>query len=416
MEKSSFNARVYSSRDFEGLKGEMAKVGSEWAGVVRMAPKAMHHVVKVHNLRTPAVLVLKEEMLAKGGDCAIHRNAITHRVDRSDCVLMGTRKQFLQMLADLRSQPFELPRLADEIKAAIDNYESPAPSTPDDDLLSPPLQAFYSALRKRTVVMGILNVTPDSFSDGGLYANTDAAVEHAVCLVEDGADVIDIGGESSRPHAEPVPLEEELSRVIPVIKSLSGRIEVPISIDTYKREVVRAALDAGAGIINDISGLSDPDMRALVAERKVPSIIMHMQGTPQTMQEHPVYEDLIPDVMKFLRERIESAVEAGLPEEFIIIDPGIGFGKTAEHNLEILRNLADFKSIGRPILIGTSRKAFIGKALGGIPPTERLFGTAATVALSIANGANIIRVHDVKEMAQVARMADVMVRADGEEG
>ena len=394
----------------------MAKIGSEWPGIARMIRKAVHFVVKVHGVRAPAALILKEEMLAKGGDAAIHRDCLTNRVERSDVLLMGTEKVFNQLVENLRAQPFSLPGLADEIGKAIEAYGRPVPLIPADEKLPDRLRSFYSALRERTLVMGILNVTPDSFSDGGLYRDTEAAIEHGVRMAADGADVIDVGGESSRPGAEPVPLEEELSRVIPVIRALAERVEAPISIDTYKPEVARAALDAGASVINDITGLADPDIRALAAERKVPAVIMHMKGTPRTMQENPVYEDLISDIMQFLRERAGEAVAAGLPEEFLIVDPGIGFGKTVEHNLEIIRKLGDFKSLGLPILIGTSRKAFIGKVLGGLSPTERLEGTAAAVALSIANGANIVRVHDVKEMVRVARMTDAVIREVPETG
>ena len=408
--KTGFNVRVLASSTPHDYASEMAKVGAEWEGVVRMVRKAEHFIVKVHGVRTPAVLILKEGMLGKGGDCAIHRDTIVHKVERSDCLLMGTEKAFSLLLDDLRAQPFELPRVADEIQAAIENSKRPIPLIPPDDKLPERLRPFYSAIRERTAIMGILNVTPDSFSDGGLHATTDAAVEHGIRMAEDGADILDIGGESSRPCAEPLPLDQELSRVIPVIESLAARTSTPISIDTYKPEVARAALDAGASIINDITGLADERMRALAAERKTPSIIMHMLGDPRTMQENPVYQDVVSEIMAFHRERIALAVEAGLPREYLIVDPGIGFGKTAEHSLEILRKLRDFKSLGLPILIGTSRKAFIGKALGGAAPSERIFGTAATVALSIQNGANIIRVHDVSEMSQVVRMTDAVVR------
>ncbi len=407
---AAFNARVYSSKQIEELKEEMAKVGSEWQGVEHMAPKARHFVIKVHGLRNPAVLILKEEMLAKGGDCAIHRNAIVGRAERSDCLLMGTERAYSSMLKDLRAQPFELARLADEIQAAIDNYVKPFPSLPHRESLSKTLQRMYLEMEKRTLIMGILNTTPDSFSDGGMHASAEASVEHGLLMASEGADIIDVGGESTRPGAEPVSPEEEISRVVPVIRELAGKIKLPISIDTFKPEVARAALDAGASIINDITGLGCPKMRGLAAERRVPSIIMHMKGTPQTMQQNPSYEDVVSEVMAFLRERIAEAVEAGLPEEFIIIDPGVGFGKTVSHNLAIIRELADFKAIGRPILLATSRKGFIGKITGVQQASERVEGTAATVALGIANGANIVRVHDVREMTRVARMADAVAR------
>lgn len=408
--KYGFNVRVYSSRRSDELKAEMLRVGVEWAGILKMSPKAAHYVVKVHNLRTPAILILKEEMLAKGGDCAIHHAAILHRLELSDCILMGTEKVFRQVIDALQSQPFELPAVAAEIKAALDCYGRRVIHGPASEDLPQNLRSFYSAILDRTMVMGILNVTPDSFSDGGSYGSTDAAVDRAVSMVEDGADVIDIGGESSRPNADPVSDEEELNRVIPVIESLADRVKVPISIDTYKPQVARAALDAGASIINDITGFISPEMCLLAAERKCPAILMHMKGMPQTMQINPMYNDLMDEVSAYFRERIAAVVEAGLPEEYIILDPGIGFSKTAEHNLEILRKMADFKSLGLPILIGTSRKAFIGKTLDGVSAQERAFGTAATVAIGIANGANIIRVHDVKEMSQVARVSDAILR------
>lgn len=270
---------------------------------------------------------------------------------------------------------------------------------------------FSLDFSKKTYVMGILNVTPDSFSDGGLFFSEKKAIEHALRLVEEGADIIDIGGESTRPGSEPVPAHEEIRRTIPVIKAISKEIKIPISIDTYKAEVARHALDAGASIINDISGLRfDPDMPKVAAEYDVPVIIMHIKGRPKDMQQNPVYEALIPEIMDYLRIGIRLAVKFGISEDKIIIDPGIGFGKTFEHNLEIIKNLKEFTPLGKPIAIGVSRKAFIGKILGDIPPSERLEGTATAVAISIFNGANIVRVHDVKEMVKVAKVADAIKR------
>jgi dihydropteroate synthase len=261
--------------------------------------------------------------------------------------------------------------------------------------------------------MGILNVTPDSFSDGSCYFDSELAVEHACRMAEEGADIIDIGGESTRPGSEAVSLEEELNRVIPIIEAISSRIKIPISIDTYKAEVARRAIDAGASIVNDISGLRfDPAMSGVVAEGKVPVILMHIKGTPRDMHKSPRYEALIPEIMDFLRQSIRIAEEAGIDGSMIIIDPGIGFGKTFEHNLEILRHIAEFEALQKPILVGVSRKAFIGKILGGAAPDHRLEGTAAAVAIAIMNGANIIRVHDVKEMVKVAKVADAIKRGN----
>ena len=257
--------------------------------------------------------------------------------------------------------------------------------------------------------MGIINVTPDSFSGDGVV-DADAAVARAWKFVEDGADIVDVGGESTRPGSQPVPADEEMRRVLPVIEKLRAQnFPLPISVDTYKPQVARLALEAGACILNDIFGLRQPGMLELVAEIKPTVVIMHMQGTPQTMQINPTYTDCVSEIADFLRQRAEEAMAVGLPKDRIIVDPGIGFGKTVEHNLEILRRLREIKALGFPVLIGTSRKSFIGKVLGIDVPAERVWGTAATVALAIANGADIVRVHDVREMVQVARMTDAIL-------
>jgi len=270
---------------------------------------------------------------------------------------------------------------------------------------------FSLDFSKKTYTMGILNVTPDSFADGGLYFDESAAIKRAHQIVEEGADIIDIGGESTRPGSEPITIEEELRRTIPVIEAIANKIKVPISIDTYKSEVAKRALDAGASLVNDISGLRfDPKVAEVASEYKVPIVIMHIKGTPKDMQENPVYEALIPEVMDYLRVGITIATRAGISKDKIIIDPGIGFGKTSDHNLEIINNLREFTLLEKPILIGTSRKAFIGKILGDATVTERLEGTAAAVAISIMNGANIIRVHDIKEMVSVVKVADAVKR------
>lgn len=272
-------------------------------------------------------------------------------------------------------------------------------------------QSFSLDFSKKTYLMGILNVTPDSFSDGGQYFDKSAAIKRACQMVEEGADIIDIGGESTRPGSEPVPLQEEIARTIPVIEEISKKIKVPVSIDTYKAEVAKRALDVGASIVNDISGLRfDSEMPKVASQYKVPVVIMHIKGTPKNMQVNPQYEALIPEIMDYFRESIRLAVESGIAEDKIIIDPGIGFGKTLDHNLEIIKNLHEFTLLEKPLLAGVSRKAFIGKILGDAPASERLEGTAAAVAISILNGANIIRVHDVKEMKKVALVADAVKR------
>ncbi len=246
-------------------------------------------------------------------------------------------------------------------------------------------------------IMGILNVTPDSFSDGGEYVDPEVAVQHALKMVQEGADIIDIGGESSRPGAVPVSEEEELRRVIPVITALRAVTDVPISIDTYKPVVARASVEAGASIINDITGLRNDEMIKTVAALKVPVIIMHMQGTPETMQAAPAYGNAVEEIVQFLQERAEAALAAGITD--ITLDPGIGFGKSLEHNMAILRAWSQFAALGFPTLVGTSRKSFIEKATGA-PVDERLPGTIVSTLEAVRGGASIVRVHDVKEINQ----------------
>jgi len=261
-------------------------------------------------------------------------------------------------------------------------------------------------LSERTHVMGVLNVTPDSFSDGGQYFNTEKAVCRAFQIAEEGADIIDIGGESSRPGANKVSTSEELDRVIPVIEELNGKVTCPISIDTRKAEVAQAAIEAGAGLINDISGLTyDPDMIDVASEYAVPVVIMHMRGTPQNMQKMTDYQHLVFDIYNELQYVVHLAIEKGITRNKIIIDPGIGFSKKTEDNFVILKNLDYFHRMRLPVLIGVSRKSFIGWKLN-LPENERMFGTAAAVAISVLKGAHVVRVHNVKEMVQVVRIID----------
>jgi len=254
------------------------------------------------------------------------------------------------------------------------------------------------------LVMGILNVTPDSFSDGGQFLDPNAAVEHGVRMAAQGAAVIDVGGESTRPGSKPVPPAEQIRRTVPVIGALAERIDVPISIDTTDFEVAHAALRAGASIINDISALSDVRMTEVAVQQQVPVILMHMQGTPATMQAEPYYDDVVTEVRDFLVERAEKAVRIGIPRERVFIDPGIGFGKTLEHNLLLLRNLDKLVATGYRVLVGPSRKGSIGKITGRDKPADRVFGTAAAVAHCVTAGVSIVRVHDVPEMVDVIKV------------
>ena len=261
---------------------------------------------------------------------------------------------------------------------------------------------------RRTAVMAVLNVTPDSFFDGGRHFDTGQAIADGLAMFDAGADILDIGGESSRPGAEPVSQADELARVIPVIEGLRRRCAQPISIDTYKAPVARAALDAGADIVNDISALGfDPAMVRLVASEKVPVILMHMQGTPRTMQADPQYADVVREVRDFLAERLYDAMDAGVEAESIVLDPGIGFGKSVGHNIQLLRGLSMLAALGQPLLVGVSRKTFIGKILG-VEPDQRLEGSLAGAVAAVLGGANIVRVHDVAATCRAVRVADAL--------
>lgn len=263
---------------------------------------------------------------------------------------------------------------------------------------------------KRTCIMGILNVTPDSFSDGGLFYDKEKAVSHALEMAGQGADIIDIGGESTRPGADEISIDQEIDRVVPVIEALRNQSDIIISIDTYKSKTARYALEAGADIINDISGLNfDPEMSEVAAKYDTPVIIMHIKGTPKNMQNNPHYNNLIDEIKGYLKNSIKKAVEAGINRQKIIIDPGIGFGKSVKDNYIILNRLNEFLDIDCPVLMGVSRKSFIGKLLD-LSENERIMGTAAAVAVSVVNGADIVRVHDVAEMAEVVRVADSIKR------
>lgn len=384
-------------RSRKGLLEEFNKIGTDPAGGAVMAPKALHRLVKIYDLTPKQANIIKQEMLGKGGDAAVARGVVDASMEKTDVLLMGTEKQYRALIKKLRMQPFKLADLAGELEELLKNLGG----RPPRDLVC---RGKKLPLGERTLVMGILNVTPDSFSDGGRYNNLETAVAHAHRMVEEGADIIDLGGESTRPGHKPVSVEEELERVIPVLEILVREIDVPISIDTTKAPVARRALEVGAHMINDQWSLrADPDMASVVAQYQVPLVMMHNQ-------HDTVYRDLIGDMVQFFRESIAMAEEAGISRENIIIDPGIGLlGKDFEQNLELMRRLRELDCLGLPVLLGTSRKSMIGKVLD-LPADQRVEGTAATVALGIAHGADIVRVHDVKEMVRVARMTDAMVR------
>lgn len=390
--------RVYGIevRNKEQALSVLAFVGADQAGCRWMAPKAVHRLVMLEGLLPKQANIIKQEMLSKGGEAAVSRGVIDCSVRESNVLLMGTLKQYDAFLAKLQLQPFGLADLAVRIRDILDGQEGRPPFNLD-------CRGKTVRLGERTLVMGILNVTPDSFSDGGLYRDCGSALIRAKQMIADGADIIDLGGESTRPGYTPVDVEDELSRVIPVLRELVKEVPVPISVDTTKVAVARRTLEAGAHIINNQSPLcADPAMFGVAAEYGAPLVLMHNQ-------QDTVYRDLTGDLIEYFRESIKVAVAAGVARDKIIIDPGIGFGKTTGQNLEVLRRLRELRCFGLPVLIGTSRKSTIGKVLG-LPVDQRVEGTAATVAVGIANGADLVRVHDVKEMARVARMTDAIVR------
>jgi dihydropteroate synthase len=271
------------------------------------------------------------------------------------------------------------------------------------------LRGSSCVLGERTLVMGVLNVTPDSFSDGGRFGDADAAVGHGLALFEAGADLVDVGGESTRPGAAPVGAAEERRRVVPVVRDLRARGAGPISVDTTKAEVARAALDEGVDLVNDVSGFRfDPAMVPLIAERKVPAVVMHLRGGFEEFHREPTYGDVMDEVKAELRDSLARGESAGIARERLIVDPGLGFAKNASHSLEVLRRLPELQELDRPVLVGPSRKSFLGKVLD-LPVGERLFGTAAAVAACVLGGAHLVRVHDVKEMVQVVRVCDAIL-------
>ncbi|MBM3246162.1 MAG: dihydropteroate synthase [Candidatus Omnitrophica bacterium] len=389
---------ILGAPDQKELTRQMRRIKVDPYGIKIMLPKALAYPVKISALSNIAANILKQEMLSLGGDVAIARGALTGKSQKTDCLLIGNLAQFSRLNEKLNRQPFGLNRLAAGLSAALGNYQK--------DKFSLELGSHRLNLSRRTNIMGILNLTPDSFSADGLYPScVDKAVKISANMVKDGADIIDVGGQSSRPGARPVSIKEELARIVPIIKVLSKRIKAPISIDTYKPEVAKAALDNGAVMVNDITALRNPKMAKLIARYKAAVVLMHMKGNPLTMQKNPAYVSLIDEIIEYLDKAIAIAAGAGIDREKIIVDPGIGFGKALRHNLEILKELRQLKVLGRPILVGPSRKSFIGKILN-LEPQERVFGSVSSCVLAAENGADMVRVHDVKAVKQALKIID----------
>lgn len=385
----------------------MRRIGVSEEGIKRMFSKGEFLKIFLPKLPYTIANIIKQKMLSLGGETAVSRETIKGGEGVTDCLVLGTEKQIEELISYLKEQPFSsLKEIVEELEIVRKNYARkrwvlPFPYHP-------------LTIEGKPLIMGILNITPDSFYDGGRYTRVDFAVARGEEMVEEGAEIIDIGGESTRPGAERISAEEEIERVLPVLKELRKRIDVPISIDTYKAEVARLAIEEGAEMVNDISAMRfDEKMVEVIREKRVPIVLMHMKGTPKDMQENPYYKDVMGEIYGFLMERVEWAVEKGIGRDYLIADPGIGFGKRIIDNLEIIRRLRELKSLGLPILLGPSRKSFIGNILGGLPPEERLEGTCAVVAIAVMKGANIIRVHDVKAMKRVIEVAYALSETEG---
>ena len=401
----NYHVRLLDIKTAGDAAALMRQIGTDVHGVSLMKNKMVHYNFRVGPLPAAAANIIKQEMLSVGGEAAVTRGVINCSADNSDAILSATRKQFRKFCQKLRAQPFSLSMMADQIQAALQTQEK------STGLLFS-CRGVKVDLKQQSLIMGILNVTPDSFSDGNRFFAPEEALAQAHRLVAEGADIVDIGGESTRPGAARVKEDEELNRVLPIIEAMRREFpNLPISIDTYKSRIAAAALNAGADIINDISAFNfDPKMAKVAASADAYACLMHIQGTPDAMQKDPVYSDLFAEICHYFEKSIRLGIDAGIKREKLILDPGIGFGKTLDHNLLLLKHLRDFAGFGLPLLIGTSRKSFIGK-LTGDPVDQRLFASLATVAQGLTNGANIVRVHDVAATKQAVTVIDAINHA-----
>ncbi|MBS3782124.1 MAG: dihydropteroate synthase [Candidatus Thermoplasmatota archaeon] len=389
-----FQTRVLSDLSPEEIRELLKDMGCDKRGIEIMAPKADMILISAKGLDSRGANILKQEFLSAGGEVAVPWEALDLSEEKSDILMMGTPSQYERVKKKLKEQPFDLPKLAEEMDKSIKNYYKKSVLPWDHEGCQ---------------IMGVLNVTPDSFYDGGEYNRVEKAVERGVSMAEKGADIIDIGGESTRPGSKRISVQKEMERILPVIEDLDSRLEILLSVDTYKPEVAEEAVKAGADVVNDVFGLRKEGMAEKIAELDVPVIIMHMQGEPKNMQKDPQYEDVLNDISSYFYERIKVAKDRGIREENIILDPGIGFGKKLQHNLEIIDRLDELCSIGPPIVLGASRKSFLGEVLGK-KAENRLYGSLAVAALAVEKGVSILRVHDVMETKDVVKTVESLER------
>ncbi|MGB9821082.1 MAG: dihydropteroate synthase [Pseudothermotoga sp.] len=372
----------------------LKEVGVDPASIPIFTRKGLFLSLMIYDVPVITANVIKQEMLAAGADAAVHKHAITHKVEKTDVLTMGTLAQHQKLIEKLSKMNYwSLSEIAREIQQCLFSNRISQIELPSGKKL----------IFDRTLIMGIVNVTPDSFYEKS-RVDKSKVVDLVSKMVNEGVDIVDVGGESTRPGSDPVSEQEELDRVIPIVELIKSSFDVVVSVDTYKAKVAEEGLKAGADIVNDISALRfDEKMSQILVKYKPAVVLMHMKGEPKTMQQNPFYDDVIKELLTFFKERLELMEKLGLKDK-VIIDPGIGFGKRLEDNLEILRRIEEFKTFKVPILVGASRKSFIGKLLDDIPPEERLYGTLAVTAHCVARGVEIIRVHDVQANLHVARI------------
>jgi len=397
---------VLAAETLAEVAREVERTESDPEGVAIMTRKGRIYPVRLDGVSLKAAPLLKQETLSVGADSAHARGIADHSVASTSVVILATWGQYQRLLPKLRRQPFRLAEAAAEIDRALRAYLSRTPRT-----ISGPHRSFVLGDRPR--VLGVVNVTPDSFFDGGQHFDPPAAIAHAERLAAEGASMIDIGGESSRPGATPISPEAEWARIGPVLTGLAGRLSVPLSVDTRHAEVAAKAIDAGADLVNDIEGLRSEAMRRVVAKSGAAAIVMHMRGDPTTMQSDLVYADLRAEVFGALADATERAVADGVPADKILIDPGLGFGKSAEQSLELLMHVGEFRSLGYPVVVGASRKSFLGWMLGTDDPAHRLEAGLAAAVVAAERGAALVRTHDVAPTVRVlslVRAAQGLVR------
>jgi dihydropteroate synthase len=393
----------YSKYDIEQAA---LRLGCDLAGIKIMSSKAIFQTLEVQGVSIQGAIICKQEMMALGGEVILSREVMTLLPKTTTMLICGTEKQYKKLSQKLYQQPFGCKEMATKLTETIGHIDQ---KIGNDEWNVRTTTLTFS----KPLIMGIANITPDSFSDGNMFLHKDAAIQHCKKMIKEGADILDLGAESSRPGSDPVSAEEELQRLLPVLQAILGdpSISIPISIDTYKPEVARACLEAGAHMINDITGVQDPRMQDIVAKYQCPVIMMHMQGKPKTMQNNPEYNDVVDDIIDFFEQQIRICGSKGITK--IICDPGIGFGKTVQQNLQIINRLKEFKILGKPLLIGTSRKSFIGKTIGG-EAQDRLEGTVASNVIAAMHGCHIFRVHDVKACKRALELTKMISDAKQE--